>query len=383
MKKWAILLACMLMLSACTPNFGNQDEVVKNTETDSKQKAFIPKYNISDSYYKTILPFTPSKARGLTASRLNTRYDVSEFETGLMRIAQESFPADKYVYQEGQKIDKNVISGWLGSELSGKELANAQKDKKFVNGLNPPQSTGTDKKNPAYLASVMEQDYLAKKDQDTVELGGVVIGLALNSIDYSRDAQFNTHQTLLDDKTVRAEGEKIADKVLQQVRQTNGLENVPIVIGLYKQAPKSSIVPGNFIAKAEARPGSSNLGNWNSIDDRYYFFPSAEATSKYRDDAQNFSRFKDDVATFFPNYTGVVGKAFYKGGEMKSLKIDIPMQFYGKAEVIAFTQFITGKVVDYFPNYIDLEVNISSTDGPEALIVRNAGQDKPDTHIYQ
>ncbi|MFY4776976.1 CamS family sex pheromone protein [Metabacillus sp. RGM 3146] len=373
----------MLMLSACTPNFGNQDEVVKNTETDSKQKAFIPKYNISDSYYKTILPFTPSKARGLTASRLNTRYDVSEFETGLMRIAQESFPADKYVYQEGQKIDKNVISGWLGSELSGKELANAQKDKKFVNGLNPPQSTGTDKKNPAYLASVMEQDYLAKKDQDTVELGGVVIGLALNSIDYSRDAQFNTHQTLLDDKTVRAEGEKIADKVLQQVRQTNGLENVPIVIGLYKQAPKSSIVPGNFIAKAEARPGSSNLGNWNSIDDRYYFFPSAEATSKYRDDAQNFSRFKDDVATFFPNYTGVVGKAFYKGGEMKSLKIDIPMQFYGKAEVIAFTQFITGKVVDYFPNYIDLEVNISSTDGPEALIVRNAGQDKPDTHIYQ
>ncbi|WP_331716330.1 CamS family sex pheromone protein [Metabacillus kandeliae] len=365
------------------PNFGNQDEVVKNTETDSKQKAFIPSYNISDNYYKTILPFVAADARGLSASRLNTRYDLNEFETGLMRQAQESFAADKYVYQEGQKIPKTTISGWLGFEKSGKELDAAKKaDKKFINGLNPP-SGKEGQSSTKYLASVLEQDYLVKKNENTVELGGVVIGLALNSVDYSKDAAGNPQNKPMDDSTIRSQGEKIGAEVLRQVRQMDGMENVPIVIALYKQAPKSSIVPGNFIAKAEARSGSSSLGNWDSLDEHYYFFPSAEAANKYRDDAQNFGRFKDDVASFFPNYTGAVGKAFYKDGEMKSLKIDIPMQFYGKAEVIAFTQFVTGKAVDYFPDYIDLEVNIFSTDGQEALITRAPGQKKPDTHVYQ
>jgi protein involved in sex pheromone biosynthesis len=90
-----------------------------------------------------------------------------------------------------------------------------------------------------------------------------------------------------------------------------------------------------------------------------------------------------DVEEFFPNYTGVIGKAFYKNGELNYLDIEIPMQFYGKAEVIAFTQFITGKVMEYFPDYITLEVNIMSTTGQEALIMKEPNQEEPTVHIYK
>lgn len=90
MKKKMILFAALLLfLSSCAPKFG-EEEVVQ--EKDNKeQKAVIPKYNISDSYYRIVLPFKVSGARGEVVEDLNTRLDVNEFETRLMRLAQDRF----------------------------------------------------------------------------------------------------------------------------------------------------------------------------------------------------------------------------------------------------------------------------------------------------
>ena len=71
-----------------------------------------------------------------------------------------------------------------------------------------------------------------------------------------------------------------------------------------------------------------------------------------------------------------------QGGISKALSIDIPIQFYGKTEAIGFTQFVTGKVMEHFPDYIAVEVNVSSVNGPEALIVKKAEQKEPFVHIY-
>lgn len=78
-----VALTVLLSLTACAPNLQKQEEVVQEND-DTKEKAIIPKYQISDQYYRTILPFEPSQARGLIVNNLNTRYDISEFETGLM-----------------------------------------------------------------------------------------------------------------------------------------------------------------------------------------------------------------------------------------------------------------------------------------------------------
>ena len=60
----------------------------------------------------------------------------------------------------------------------------------------------------------------------------------------------------------------------------------------------------------------------------------------------------------------------------------IPIQFYGRSEAIGFTQYVTGLVLEHFPNYISVSVSVTSVDGPEALIVRKANEAEPFVHIY-
>ena len=91
MKKILLLsLAVMLVTSACAPNLSDDKETVQQTN-NKKEKAVIPKYSISDDYYRTILPFKAGVARGLVAANLNNRLDAQEFETGLMRLSTDSY----------------------------------------------------------------------------------------------------------------------------------------------------------------------------------------------------------------------------------------------------------------------------------------------------
>lgn len=87
--------------------------------------------------------------------------------------------------------------------------------KNFKNlGLNPALSGSgsTEKQNeesPVYLAHMLEHDYLVRKDKDTIELGGVVIGLALNSVYYYRENVGDPQKEVtISDKKLRQEGEK-------------------------------------------------------------------------------------------------------------------------------------------------------------------------------
>lgn len=385
--------AAVLMLSSCSPSFGGdkEEEITQKTEKSS-EKAIIPKYNISDSYYKMVLPFKAGKARGLTTERLNTRLDIDEFETGLMRLAQDSFSTDDYLFQEGQYLDEDTVLSWLARKKEGSDLKKAEKkDKDFENlGLNPvlPSSGSTKEKNensPVYLATMLEHDYLVRKDKNSIQLGGVMIGLALNSVYYYREKTGDPQQEVtIDDKTLRKEGEKIAQEVINRLRKKDNLKNIPITVALYKQASKTSIVPGNFIAKTEVKAGSTDIGSWDDVKEKYVFFPADDSTKqKYPDDAELFTRFKNAIDSYFPNYTGVVGTAMYENDDMKKMKIEIPMQFYGKSEVVAFTQYLTGEVMDYYSkNSLDVEIDITSSDGQEAVILRNAGDSEPTVHIY-
>ncbi|WP_338779724.1 CamS family sex pheromone protein [Metabacillus sp. FJAT-52054] len=390
MKKWIVILAaCSMLLSACAPSFGDDNEVVQETNNE-KQKAIIPKSTISDADYSVVLPFKTGAARGLTAENLNTRLDLDQFETGLMDLAQEPFPSkNNYYYQEGQYLKEDQVRGWLRYKYEGKALETKEKEAKdskqeFSNaGLNPVISDLEATDTPKYLASVLEQNYFKRVDDKTIELGGVMIGIALNSVHYYKQDDI-AKESKLDSSTIRKEGEKIAAQIVKQTRQNKELADVPITVALYVQQPKSSIVPGEFIAKSEAKPGSSNLEGWKDINESYQFFPSPEAKSEKPEDADTFERFKEEIGDYFPNYTGVIGKAHYKDDELKELKIEIPMQFYGKAEVIGLTQFVIEKINQYFPqDYIDLEINITSTGGQEALITRKAGDKKPVTHIFK
>lgn len=386
-----VALSLVLLLTACAPNFEKQEEVVQKKDDDTKEKAIIPKYKISDEYYRSIMPFEPGEARGMVVNNLNTRYDITEFETGLMRIAQNSFSTDQYVFKEGQYLDSRTVGLWLNRQFTEEQLKKEGLKKKDNIGLNPiDPGTGDvqkrNEKNPIYLAHILEHDYLVKVggEKGTYQLGGVAIGLAMNSVHYYTKEQYGAvYEKNISRAVLEREGKKMAQEVVNRLRGIKELRDVPITVGLFEQESRSSVVPGNFFAYAEVSQGSSNIGSWKDVKEEYILFPSEQAQKDHRDDLTFFQNFKQDVETYFPNFNGVVGKGFYLDGQLQELNINIPIQFYGKAEAIGFTQYVTGLVMEHFPSYVSVQVNISSVMGPEALIVKKPDQDEPFVHIYQ
>ncbi|NRD77695.1 CamS family sex pheromone protein [Bacillus sp. BRMEA1] len=388
MRKLSLLMISLVfLLSACGPKFQGQNQVVQ-TNDKAKGKAIIPSYNISDNYYRTILPFKPGQARGMVVNDINTRYDLNEFEMGLMRIAQHNFDTNKYYFQEGQEIPGDTIKLWLNRQYTPEQLKKNNMKASDNVGLNPVD-TGTPAapSSPIYLAHILEHDYLTKDDKGNVALGGVVIGLALNSTYYYRvtnsNGTFNEMEKTVSYNEMQSQGKSIAAEVVKRLRNMKDLADVPITIALFEQQSKTSVIPGNFISYATVDKGSSSLNSWQKVNEKYYLFPSTEAQTDHRDDETEFLNFKQDVEQYFPNFNGVIGKAFYSDDQLSDLNITIPIQFYGKTEGIGFTQYVTGLVMEHFPKYLSVSVSVTSVDGPEALIVKKANSTDPFVYIYQ
>ncbi|WP_309090144.1 CamS family sex pheromone protein [Domibacillus sp.] len=387
-KKWVLAaVSAMLLMGGCAPALQNNDEVIQG---DGEEKtSVIPTYQISDSYYRTIVPFEPGKARGLVVSNLNTRYDIAEFETGLMRIAQKNFSPEQFFFQEGQVLDEDVIRSWLSRKYTDAQLKENELTAKENLGLNPIDTGegSVDERNeraPIYLAHIMEQDYLTKKEDNSLQLDGMVIGLALNSVHYYQKEEYGAqYEFKMDDETVEREGKKIAAEVASRLRAMDKTKNIPITIALFKQAPQNSVTAGNFIAYTHLDAGDADTSDWKAVNEKYVLFPSSSAEEDHREDSTYFANFKQDIESYFDGTNGVIGRGLYSGEELTSLKIEIPIQFYGKAEAIGFTQYVTGLVMEHFPAYIPIEVSITSTGGPEALIVKEANAKEPYVHVYE
>lgn len=390
MKKWLIIgISAGMLLSGCAPQFDNKQEVVNDTKTDKEETAIIPKFQISDDYYQAVFPFKTSKARGLTVANINTRQDLVQFETGLMRLSHEQFPTDNYVFREGQSLDKETIKSWLNRQYTEAQLKENKMSASENVGLNPVDTGKGDiekrsKESPIYLAQILEQNYLIKSEDNKYKLGGVSIGLALNSVYYYTKEKYGAEYNVdIKDAVLEEQGKKMAQEIVKRLRAKNELKDVPIMISLFKQESKDSVVPGNFIAYTNVDGGSMKLGNWKDVDEKYYLLPSSAAEKAYRPDNTSFQNFKQDIEEYFPNFNGVVGQAHYVDGQLNKLSVSIQMQFYGKTETISFTQYVAELVMEHFPEHLSVEVNISSVNGQESLITREPNQAKPYVHIYQ
>lgn len=381
-KRILIPFLIVLILSGCLPKLDEQGEVVKENDK-TEEKAIIPKYQISDSYYRTLSPFKPSDARGMVVSNLNNRYDSDEFEEGLLRISQQNFSTDKYIFQEGQYLDKDTVSSWLKRKMTDAQLKENKMSEAENLGLNPViknrDSQADQEKNPIYLAHILEHNYLIKSNDKTVKLGGISIGLALNSVYYYKINGVEKKVKIPND-VIEREGKRMAEEIITRLRKVKGLESVPITIGLFKQQDKTSVTPGNYFAYGTAKSGTSL--DWDKIKEKYVLFPSSTATKEHRGDAQQFDTFKNNVEKFFDNYNGIVGRALYINDEINKLTIDVTMQFYGKTEVIGFSQYVASLVVESFPEHAITEVNVKSISGQEALILKEPDMDEPFVHIY-
>ncbi|MGE7622441.1 CamS family sex pheromone protein [Viridibacillus sp. NPDC096237] len=375
--RWIPVMIVVTMLAGCVPSLNNDTEVVQSDAKDKEEATIIPNLQLDDQYYRTLLPYKESASRGLIVSNIYSKYDITEAESGLLRLSQNAFDPSKYFFQEGQYLDKKTATSWLARSSQTDDGLNPATNNKMS-----PTERAT--KAPIYLAHIVEQNYLEKAGKNKVKLAGVSIGLALNSIYYYQKEDYGaTYEEQIPQEALTEQGKKIAAQVIQRLRQKEGLENVPMVVGLFKQQSRSAIVPGTYISYGIVDEGSNKVSEWQPIKEEYVLFPTNDTKKEnYREMNQYFKNFKQDIEKYFSNYTNVIGTGFYQNNEIKKLKIDIPIKFYGTSEIVGFTQFMAGAVIDQFPKDLKVEVNVTSVNGPEALVVKEANSSEPDVHIY-
>ncbi|WP_207573295.1 CamS family sex pheromone protein, partial [Cronobacter sakazakii] len=257
----------------------NKDEKVVEKSGKAKEQAVIPKYSISDEYYKTTVQFDPGEARGLVGQSLNNRLDVDEFETGLMRNAKESFSTKDYFFKGGKFLDAQNIQMLVKrkrTDAEQKELEDKLKKDavKFPNvGLNPALSEGSEslevknKKSPMYISNILEHDYYLQNGNKSTEPDGVVVGLAMNSVHYYEEEHGYPREAKIEQEKMLAEGKKMAQEILKVMQQKKPeIKNIPVTFAIYRQGPKSSLVPGNFVSYAKVEKGSETVEDWKPIN---------------------------------------------------------------------------------------------------------------------
>jgi len=368
-KTMIVFLSLLLLLVGCAPKETDKEEIVqKGDEPVEQEVSIVPTHQLSKSNYRMILPFRPSEARGVIVSQVANRLDIGEMEEGLRRHSTDVFDPEKYYFEEGQYLTKDIVKEW-------------------IDDINPTIKDEESKKehnqNPRYLSHVLEQNYLEKKDGDSVELVGVSIGLAMKSVyRYTTKPGDPFEYREISKKEMQEEGNKIAEEVVERLREMDELKDVPIMIGLYREEDQASPIPGNFIATTTVSEGKTKVGKWEPTKEEYVLFPSKQAKDNYYEDYDVVDNFGKDISDYFPNYVGYIGEGFYMDKELKKLSIEVPIEFNGAAEVVGFTQYAFGVAEGMFPKYYDLEIKIQSSDKLHSVIYREAGEEELTVHIF-
>ncbi|MBX5318958.1 CamS family sex pheromone protein [Staphylococcus caprae] len=400
MKRTLILLiSTIFLLAACNngqkDNQSNKDQSESKDSKNSNQvKQIATDKNVQGDNYRTILPFKESQARGLLQDNMTNSYNGEDFESGLLELSKEVFPTNKYLYQDGQYLDKKTINAYLDPKYTKKEIdkmSEKEKKSKKANenlGLNPSHNGETNQEkiadnSPAYLSNILEQDFYGNSDSKGKNIKGMTIGLAMNSVYYyQKEKDGETYSKNLNDKDIEKQGKQMASEILSRLRENSDLKDIPIHFAIYKQSGQDSISPGEFIAGATADDGQTKINGWDTIKEKSALLPSSTAEDYNETLNNNFKQFNDNLQSYFSNFTQAVGKVKFVNKKAKQLTVDLPIDYYGQAETIGITQYVTEQAEKYFDNIDEYEIRIKDGNTPRALISKSKDDKEPQVHIY-
>lgn len=386
-----LFISILLILTACSNK--NEKQNNENEHSNSTKQTATNK-NVQGDDYRTILPFKESKARGVLQDNMANGYNGEDFERGLLNLSKAIFPTNKYLYQDGQYLDKSTINSYLGPKFTKDEIddmSEKEKKEKDANenlGLNPSHHGETNKEkiakeSPAYLSNILEQDFYGNNDKNGSNIKGMTIGLSMNSIYYyQKEKDGETYSEKLDNDEIEKQGKAMASEILSRLRANNDLKDIPIHFAIYKQSSQDSITPGRFISEATAEDGQTKINNWHEINETTVLLPSDQADKLNENLNNNFKQFNNNLQSYFTNFTQAAGKVKFVDKKPKVLTIDLPIDYYGEAETIAITQYVTEQANKYFDNIDEYEIRIKDGNNPRALISKNKDDDKPQVHIY-
>ena len=342
-----------------------------NTKNDTNTKVVQSTTNqLSNNFYRALITngkYQVSQNRGATLS-LNTGFNLKNFETGLIELSRTVFPTNQYFFREGEVIDSDTTAKWI-----------ARKSDKNPEGLNPADNRDTSPtgRAPLYLAQILEQDYMIQTENN-FELGGISIGVAMNSVDYytngDRDAE-----TKISKEVMIEQAKTIVNQILTRLRQNDALKAVPIVFGVFRQTSKDDIGGGVYVLEATSVEGTE-ITNWTNVNQKVTVLPLVNEAAT--EESTAFENFKTEVQNVFPNLSGVTARVKYQDNVAKKMVIDIMTQFYGESEMIALAQHVTDAANKYLSKTTPVEVRISSINGVEAFLMQDLTQGVFTYHIF-
>lgn len=388
MKKW-IKVTCvagaLLVLGGCGKLSFDSDstsQVARKTgayETTGASKAGTYQGVIKNGKYQV------SKSRGLMLENNNQNgntFNVRSMETGLTTLATKQFSTDKYSLAEGQLLTSAVTRKWLGRQ-KGKYTKTDEGDNKL--GLNPARNNSTDpnKRVPVYLQQLLEQDFMVR-DGNGMKLGGVAVGLGMNSTDYYTKERYGaTFESHISQADMMAHGKAMASEVIARLRKQSKVgEDTPIMVAIYKQADRDSLVGGTYQAYAVSEHGNK-VSEWHEVNEENEVLPIIDGKKAIDSNVANdFNNFASQVRGYFPTLAGVTAQAHYRDKTLAGLKITVNTQFYGQSEINSFINYVTTAASKYLPGNTKIEIDVMSVQGMQAFAQRNSDDKTFYTHVF-
>ena len=371
--KISAILGVLITLSAC----GNlkDSDLANNPTTSTSQKKTYQTTSTNNNSYNVLLKngkYLTSPIEGLTADTNDNSVDERALESQLMGLSHNQFSTGRYVFQEGQQLNQTTVTDWLG-----------RYSKNNKEGLNPEKAAKGKAYEPIILDQVLEQDYLTKNGSG-YKLGGMSLGLALNSVDYYNKKDGGPeYQSKISREKQESFGKDAADKIVKRIRAQKGMKNIPILIGLFSKTSKDSLVGGNYFAYGIANANSSKINQWKAVDYRSQILPVVGNEKAINSsDATAFSDFKSAIQDYFPNISGVTANVQYENDKLSQMNITVTTQFYGYAQVESFTRLVASSAKKYLPTNAPIEIKITSVNDVQALIAKNSADDGYSVHIF-
>lgn len=405
----SILLACLMLTGGVTQVRSqaqedeptNPDEVTVQTTTNQLSSEFY-RAVIIDGQYQI-------GASASSNNNLSSAANSRAFEEGLLRISKQVFPTEQYFMQEGQIIDEATMTSWLARESATnpeglnpalpEEVAETQSSleeslasEESVDPADDPEDVTEEgaeeneqivtnvQSTPIYLSQVAEKNLMVETE-DGFALGGIVLGLAMNSTYEYTDADGVIHKQEISVGEMRERGRQFANIIVGRLRNTEELRSVPIVVGIYRTAPSEEVVGGTYVLDGISREGNS-VTDWTENNEYRIALPIIEASDQ-SDQYAYFDNFNNEIINFFPNLNGISGEALYIDGGLASLNVEIVSQFYKQTEITALTQHITDVSQRTLPEGVAIEIKVISDAGVEAYVGRPAGATQYQSHIFK
>ncbi|MCT7833555.1 MAG: CamS family sex pheromone protein [Lactobacillus iners] len=365
-----LIFAFAINLTACG-NLKNSNLTNNPANTNGKQKTYQTTVTDKNGYNVLLKDgqYLISPTNGITASNNDNNVDNRSLEVGLLNISHDLFSTDKYVFQEGQVLTPRQVNIWLSRySKHNKQGLNYKKSKKY---------------NPIILNQIFEQDFLVKSGS-SYKLGGISLGLALNSVDYYTKVKDGPEYHVNIKKNQQlAYGKKVAYTLIKRLRKISALKHIPILIGLFQKTGRDSLIGGNYLAYSIVDTNSSKINEWKSVDYSSQVLPTIGDTKPINStDAASFSDFKAAIQGYFPNISGVIAKVHYQNKHLKQMNISITTQFYGYAQIESFSRLTLSVAKKYLPNNVPIEIRIESVNNLQATITKNDADDSYYVHVF-